>query len=27
MVTHDESLTKRCDTCFRLDQGKLQQIQ
>ena len=26
MVTHDESLTKRCDTCFRLDQGKLQQI-
>ena len=26
LVTHDESLTKRCDTCFRLDQGKLQRM-
>ena len=24
LVTHDESLTKRCDACFRLIQGKLQ---
>lgn len=26
LVTHDESLTKRCDRCFRLTQGKLEQI-
>ena len=26
LVTHDESLTRRCDTCFRLEQGKLQKI-
>jgi len=25
LVTHDESLTKRCDTCYRLDRGKLHQ--
>ena len=24
LVTHDESLTVRCDTCYRLDQGRLQ---
>ncbi len=23
LVTHDESLTKRCDTCYQLDFGKL----
>ncbi len=23
LVTHDESLTKRCDTCYRLDHGQL----
>lgn len=26
LVTHDESLTRRCDRCFRLTQGKLEQI-
>jgi putative ABC transport system ATP-binding protein len=26
LVTHDESLTKRCDRCFRLTQGKIEQI-
>jgi len=26
LVTHDKSLTKRCDRCFRLTQGKLEQI-
>ena len=26
LVTHDESLTRRCDRCFRLTMGKLQQI-
>jgi putative ABC transport system ATP-binding protein len=26
LVTHDDSLTKRCDRCFRLTQGKLEQI-
>ena len=26
LVTHDESLTKRCNTCFSLDQGKLQRV-
>jgi len=23
LVTHDESLTKRCDSCYNLDEGKL----
>jgi putative ABC transport system ATP-binding protein len=23
LVTHDESLTRRCDRCFRLDEGRL----
>ncbi len=26
LVTHDESLTKRCDRCFQLTQGKLELI-
>jgi putative ABC transport system ATP-binding protein len=26
LVTHDESLTRRCDRCFRLTQGMLEQI-
>jgi putative ABC transport system ATP-binding protein len=26
LVTHDESLTKRCDRCFRLTQGELELI-
>jgi putative ABC transport system ATP-binding protein len=26
LVTHDESLTRRCDRCFRLTQGRLEQI-
>lgn len=26
LVTHDESLTSRCDRCFRLVQGKLEQV-
>jgi putative ABC transport system ATP-binding protein len=26
MVTHDESLSKRCDFCYYLDQGKLNKI-
>jgi putative ABC transport system ATP-binding protein len=26
LVTHDDSLTKRCDRCFRLTQGKLEQM-
>ena len=26
LVTHDGSLTKRCDRCFRLTRGKLEQI-
>jgi len=26
LVTHDESLTKRCDRCFQLTQGRLEQI-
>ncbi len=26
LVTHDESLTKCCDRCFRLTQGKIEQI-
>lgn len=26
LVTHDEFLTKRCDRCFRLTQGKIEQI-
>lgn len=26
LVTHDDSLTKRCDRCYRLTQGKLEPI-